>query len=87
MEDWVKARLDKFESTLDRFEDKLISIDKTLTVNTNLLADHIKRTNILEEELKPISVQFRAIKVMFAFLVGFTGLAGAIATVIKALSR
>jgi hypothetical protein len=44
-----------YDKRLHRIELALNSIDKTLAVNTEHLADHIRRTRILEEEIKPIS--------------------------------
>lgn len=43
------------ESRLHQIEQALHSIDKTLAVNTEHLADHIKRTALLEQEIRPIS--------------------------------
>lgn len=44
----------RLEEKLDKMDDRLDSIDKTLAVNTVLLDEHIKRTNILEKEFKPV---------------------------------
>jgi len=43
------------DSRLRQIEKAIFSIDKTLAVNTEHLAEHIRRTRLLEEELKPIS--------------------------------
>jgi hypothetical protein len=37
---------------LDDINEKIANIDKTLAVNTELLAEHIKRTELLEGDLK-----------------------------------
>lgn len=39
---------------LDRIESRLDSADKMLERNTVSLEEHIKRTNLLEEEFKPV---------------------------------
>ena len=39
---------------MDRIEDRLNSIDKHLAVYNEQLKYHIKRTDLLEEDLKPI---------------------------------
>jgi len=45
----------KLDARLDEIERTLHAIDKTLAINTEHLADHIRRTAILETELKPIA--------------------------------
>lgn len=42
------------DKRLTRIEDKLDSISTTLAANTESLTYHIKRTDMLEAELKPI---------------------------------
>lgn len=39
---------------LEEISDRLHAIDKTLVVNTALLAEHIKRTELLEARVKPL---------------------------------
>lgn len=43
------------QTKVDKIDDRLDNIDKTLVVNTRLLDDHIKRTNILENEMSSVS--------------------------------
>lgn len=45
--DMLEGRLTSIESTLH-------NMDKTLAVNTEHLADHMRRTALIEEELKPV---------------------------------
>lgn len=44
----------RLEEKVDKLDTRLDSIDATLIKNTILLDEHIKRTNILEEELRPV---------------------------------
>lgn len=44
----------RIEDKLDLLTDKVYSIDKTMDRNTNSLEVHIKRTEILEAEMKPV---------------------------------
>lgn len=44
----------RIEDKIDKISDRLNSIDVTLAKNTVSLEEHIKRTNLLEEEVKPI---------------------------------
>ena len=39
------------QGKVDRIDERLDNIDKTLAVNTRLLDDHIKRTNLLEDKM------------------------------------
>jgi len=39
---------------LDKMDQRLDNVDQTLVKNTVLLDEHIRRTNILEEDFKPI---------------------------------
>ena len=39
---------------MDRIDERLDSLDKNMAVNNTLLEYHIKRTDMLEEEVKPL---------------------------------
>ncbi len=47
-------KLDRIEEKLDTTNQHLASIDTTLAVQAEQLKEHIKRTALLEQELKPI---------------------------------
>ena len=47
-------KLDRLDERLDSVDQRLASIDSTLVKNTVLLDEHIRRTNLLESELRPI---------------------------------
>lgn len=44
----------RIESKIDKLDDRLVSIDRTLVQQQVLLDEHIRRTNLLEAEIKPI---------------------------------
>lgn len=44
----------KSDARLDAIERSIASIDKTLAVNTEHLAEHMRRTQIIENELDPV---------------------------------
>ena len=46
--------IEKLNQKLDKIDQRIDSIDKHLAVYNSELKFHIKRTDILEEELKPI---------------------------------
>ena len=46
--------LDKIDIKLEKIDERIDSIDKHLAVYNSQLRFHIKRTDMLEEELKPL---------------------------------
>lgn len=48
-------RFDKIDVKFEKLDERLLSIDKTLERNTVSLEEHMRRTSILEEQIKPIS--------------------------------
>ena len=46
--------LEKIENKLDKIDQRIDKIDKHLAVYNSELKFHIKRTDLLEQELKPI---------------------------------
>lgn len=50
-------RLNRIEDKIDNLNDKVGSIDRTLAEQHISLKEHIKRTNLLEAEIKPLKVQ------------------------------
>lgn len=47
-------QFDKLDTKLDKLDSRLDSIDITLIRQCDSLEYHIKRTNLLEEEIKPL---------------------------------
>tara|TARA_R100001143_G_C3324845_1_gene116549 strand:+ start:200 stop:451 length:252 start_codon:yes stop_codon:yes gene_type:complete len=48
------TELEKINQKLDRIDQRIDSVDKSLAVYNTELKFHIKRTDMLEEEIKPI---------------------------------
>ncbi len=48
------APMERIDEKLDRIDQRLDDIEKNLAVNNTLLEYHIKRTDMLEEEVKPL---------------------------------
>ena len=46
--------MDRIEEKLDKIDERIDNIDKNLAVNNTLLEYHIKRTDMLEQEIKPL---------------------------------
>ena len=52
--DYIKDHLDNVAKILEKVDGRVDSIDLTLAKQSIVLADHIRRTEILEAEMKPI---------------------------------
>lgn len=69
--------LQYIRAKVDRMDERLDSIDKTLTLNTQSLVEHVKRTNILEQKLEPVerhvalvNATAKVLSVLFSILLG-----------------
>ena len=64
----MKNELEKLSDKLDKIDDRIDRIDKHLAVYNNQLEFHIKRTGLIEEELKPLKSNFFKAQGALAFL-------------------
>lgn len=58
----------------DRIMEKLAEIDRTLILNTTHLAEHMRRTEILESEIKPVKQHVQVVNTIFKVGVVLLGL-------------
>ncbi len=58
---------------LEKIEARLDSLDLTMVKNTISLEEHIKRTNMLEEEFKPIKKDHALVKASVTILSSMLG--------------
>jgi len=79
-------RIVRIESKLDKVVDHLGSIDVTLAKNTVSLIDHIARTEILEEKIKPLDYVVGAVKILLVLATIGAGYEGAV-MILKALGK
>jgi hypothetical protein len=70
------------DTKLDRINERLHSIDKTLALNTQQLAEHMRRTALLEKEMQPVSKHVQQMQGAAKLL----GILALIATVIGVVS-
>lgn len=77
----VKELFNKLES-IDHNVDQ---INITLAVQAEQLKEHIKRTNLLEEEMKPVRAHVGRVNTLLLLLGGIFALIGAIEGVLKIL--
>lgn len=63
-----EERLIRIEDKLDKIVDRLGSVDITLAKQHDQLEYHIKRTNLLEAELRPVRDHVNMIKVAVKYI-------------------
>lgn len=78
-------RLIRIEDKLDKVNEHLGAIDVTLASQHESLKEHIKRTSILEEELKPIKKHTVMTQGILKFLMYISGMMALIGALIKVL--
>lgn len=52
--DLILDQLQKMDAKVDKIDDRLTSVDKTLIKQEMNLAEHMRRTDLLESDLKPV---------------------------------
>lgn len=75
----IERILDKVE----QLDDHLYSIDTTLGKQSVILEEHVKRTNLLEEALKPIQTHVGNVKGAIWFLGGLGIVTGLAVSILK----
>lgn len=73
--------LKRFEFKLDRIDQRMNNVDITLAKQSEILDIHVKRTNILEDSLKPVQRHVAMVDGAIKFL----GLLGVITAIIEAI--
>lgn len=85
-----KELLARIESKVDKLDSRLDGIDVTLAGQHVQLAEHIRRTAILEEDIKPVKTHVARIGGVLAFiglLATGTGLVAGIIEIVKGLGK
>ena len=83
----INKQLDFIAVKLDKFDDRLDRIEKSQGLMNKDLKYHIKRTNLLEDEFKPIRTKYQQAKGVFLFMGGVSAVAGVIEVVLRILGR
>jgi tetrahydromethanopterin S-methyltransferase subunit G len=86
---WLKERMDRIEDKVDGVRDYCTSIDKTLVRNTADIAEHIRRTHLLEERVEQVAKDTSKVKSHVNRVNGiiwFVGFVGTILGVLRGLS-
>lgn len=66
MDDWKQDRRD-YGPVLAKIDDRLSKIDVTLAAQHESLRDHIRRTELLEEQIKPVNEHVHELKGIIKF--------------------
>jgi len=78
----MKQELDRLHEKVDKIDKRLDKVDKHLAVYNNQLSIHIKRSEMLEDDMKPIKEHVHQIKGIFKFL-SILGILAGIAAALK----
>lgn len=71
-------RLDKIDEKLSKIDDKLGSIDTTLAAQHVSLKEHMRRTELLEKEIRPIKTHVNMVQGAIALITILATIAGII---------
>lgn len=78
----MKETLDRLHSKVDKIDDRLDKVDKHLAIYNEQLTIHIKRSEMLEEDMKPVKEHVHQVKGIFKFI-SIIGVIAGIAAAIK----
>lgn len=81
MDELVKFLKEQFQ----RHDSRLDSVDRTLAVNTELLRIHIKRTDLLEDEVKFVKKHVIFVQMLGKLLAYGVGLIGGLLAILSVL--
>jgi hypothetical protein len=66
---------------LDKLDERLDSVDKVLVRNTTSLEDHIRRTEILENEMEPVKAHVAQVSGAMKLIIAISSVAGIVQAV------
>lgn len=81
MQNSDEKRLERIEAKLDDVSDHLGSIDATLSAQHVSLREHMRRTAILEAEIKPLKTHMDMVKGVAKFI----SMAAAVAAILEVM--
>jgi len=81
----MEKRLDRIQNKLDSVDSKLGSIDTHMAVYNEELKEHIRRTELLENEVRPIKVHVLQVKGAFKLLTVLSIISTVVIAVIQVL--
>lgn len=78
--------LNRIFDKIEKIDDKLETMDKSLLRNTITLEEHVRRTNLLENEVRPLKKHVVIVESIFK-IIGFCATLAGIAKVLYELGR
>jgi len=81
--DYEKELLHEMSKALERLDKSVDGINITIAKQEVHLAEHIRRTSLLEEEMKPIRDHVNRVNALILLLGGILALLGAVKAVIE----
>lgn len=79
----MDENLRRLEDKLDKVSDSISSIDVTLGKQSVSLEEHIRRTELLEERMKPVEAHVIFISGMTKLILAIATVAGAVAAILE----
>jgi chromosome segregation ATPase len=64
----------RIEDKLDKLDERLDAMSTTLAVNTESLKEHMKRTAIIEQELKPVKAHVQLMNALAKVSIAAVGI-------------
>lgn len=92
--DFLFKSIEKLHEKVDKMNEKIHHIDKTMEVNTASLVEHVKRTDLLEAEVKKeasktkhLEEDVKKVKTVYKFLAWCAGAVSFILGIAKILIK
>lgn len=63
-----EKRFDKIDATLEKLDSRLDNVDVTLAKQHVSLEEHMRRSDLLEEKMKPVEAHVAMVNGVFKFL-------------------
>ena len=79
----MREDIQRIEAKLDKVTDRLSNIDSTLAAQHVSIAEHIRRTNLLENDLKPVKRHVTMVEGVLKFLGALAMIAGLIEVIAR----
>lgn len=73
--------LKRLEAKIDKLDDRLDTVDKTLVLQEANLREHMKRSDLLEKKLEPVEKHVNAVNTVFKMI----GVFASLGTIAKAI--
>ncbi len=86
MSEHIVKQLDRIEKKVDIVVDKVSSLDATTKVQQTILDEHVRRSTMLEDQIKPIQKHVDRIEGALKFIGALALLAGMAAAVTEVLT-